>query len=102
MSRRVNLYEAKTQLSRLVDDAAGGETIVIAKGGKPMAKLTPLDAGPQGPRTLGQLAARSRRVDWARWWRDWKAADRELEADFKASARTPFPTAGSKPGKRTR
>lgn len=93
MSRQVNLYEAKTQLSRLVDEAASGETIVIAKGGKPMAKLAPIDARVQRPRELGQLAARSKRVDWARWWRDWKAADREIEADFEASARAPFPTA---------
>jgi prevent-host-death family protein len=34
-----NLYEAKTTLSRLVDRAAAGEEIVIAKAGKPMAKL---------------------------------------------------------------
>lgn len=34
-----NLYEAKTTLSRLVDRAAAGEEIVIAKHGKPMAKL---------------------------------------------------------------
>ncbi len=38
----VNLYEAKTNLSRLVDQANAGEHIVIAKGGKPMALLTPL------------------------------------------------------------
>jgi prevent-host-death family protein len=38
----VNLYEAKTNLSRLVDQANAGEQIVIAKGGKPMAMLTPL------------------------------------------------------------
>lgn len=35
----VNLYEAKTQLSSLVDEAAAGKEIVIAKNGKPMAKL---------------------------------------------------------------
>jgi len=40
MSRQVNLYEAKTQLSKLVEDAARGEEIIIAKNGKPMAKLT--------------------------------------------------------------
>jgi len=39
----LNLYEAKTQLSRLVDRAAGGETIVIAKDGKPMARLVPFE-----------------------------------------------------------
>ena len=38
----VNLYEAKTNLSRLVDQANAGAKIVIAKGGKPMAMLTPL------------------------------------------------------------
>lgn len=37
-----NLYEAKLNLSRLVDRAAAGEEIVIAKNGKPMAKLVPL------------------------------------------------------------
>jgi len=37
----VNLYEAKTSLSRLVERAAAGEEIVIAKAGKPMAKLVP-------------------------------------------------------------
>jgi prevent-host-death family protein len=41
MSETVNLYEAKTHLSRLVDRAAQGEEIVIAKMGKPKAKLVP-------------------------------------------------------------
>lgn len=39
-----NLYEAKTALSRLVDRAAAGEEIVIAKAGRPMARLVPLRA----------------------------------------------------------
>jgi len=38
-STQMNLYEAKTQLSSLVDRAAKGEEIVIAKAGKPMARL---------------------------------------------------------------
>ena len=37
----LNLYEAKTQLSSLVDQAAAGAEIIIAKNGKPMAKLFP-------------------------------------------------------------
>jgi prevent-host-death family protein len=37
----VNIYEAKTNLSKLVDRAAAGEEIVIAKAGKPKAKLVP-------------------------------------------------------------
>jgi len=43
-STQVNLYEAKTQLSSLVERAAKGEEFVIAKAGKPMARLTPIAA----------------------------------------------------------
>ena len=39
---QVNIHEAKTHLSRLVERAAEGEEIVIAKAGKPMAKLVPM------------------------------------------------------------
>ena len=42
MPKVFNLYEAKTQLSKLVDAAAGGEEIVIAKAGKPRARLVGL------------------------------------------------------------
>lgn len=41
MVKSMNLYEAKTQLSALVDEAAAGAEIVIAKAGRPMAKLVP-------------------------------------------------------------
>ena len=54
---QVNLYEAKTQLSSLVERAAKGEEIVIAKAGKPMAKLTSLaaeDAAAKPLRKFGQ------------------------------------------------
>ena len=37
----VNIHQAKTQFSRLVDLAAGGEEIIIAKSGKPVARLVP-------------------------------------------------------------
>ncbi|AJY03061.1 type II toxin-antitoxin system Phd/YefM family antitoxin [Burkholderia sp. SIMBA_043] len=39
----VNIHEAKTQFSRLVDAAAAGEEIVIAKAGKPTARLVPIE-----------------------------------------------------------
>ena len=52
---QVNLYEAKTQLSRLVERAAAGEEIIIAKGGRPLARLVPL-AARTAPRQLGLLA----------------------------------------------
>ena len=42
----LNLYEAKTQLSSLVDQAAAGAEIIIAKNGKPMAKLVPFRERP--------------------------------------------------------
>lgn len=38
----VNIYEAKTHLSRLVDQAAAGDEIIIARGGKPVARLSQL------------------------------------------------------------
>jgi antitoxin (DNA-binding transcriptional repressor) of toxin-antitoxin stability system len=40
----VNVYDAKTQLSKLIEMAAGGNDVVIARGGKPVARLTRLDA----------------------------------------------------------
>jgi prevent-host-death family protein len=40
----VNIHEAKTQLSKLVEKAAKGESFIIAKAGKPMVKVVALDA----------------------------------------------------------
>jgi len=40
MKQAINIYDAKTQLSRLVDKAANGEDILIARSGKPVALLT--------------------------------------------------------------
>ncbi len=51
----VNIHEAKTQLSRLIDRAVKGESFVIAKAGKPLVKVTALDA-PAAPQRLGFLA----------------------------------------------
>ena len=48
MSETVNLYEAKTHLSELVDRAEAGEEIVIAKAGKPKARLVPLAGSERG------------------------------------------------------
>ena len=50
----VNIHEAKTQLSKLVDRAAKGEPFVIAKSGKPLVKVVALDA-PKARRRLGFL-----------------------------------------------
>ena len=50
----INIHEAKTHLSRLVEQAAAGQEIIIAKAGKPMAKLVALTPAPK-PKTLGLL-----------------------------------------------
>lgn len=42
----VNIHEAKTHLSRLVEKAANGESFIIAKAGKPMVRVTAVDAPP--------------------------------------------------------
>ncbi|MGZ5030161.1 MAG: type II toxin-antitoxin system Phd/YefM family antitoxin [Methylobacter sp.] len=50
----VNIHEAKTQLSRLIDQAVKGEPFIIAKAGKPLVKVTRLDAPSEGQiRRLG-------------------------------------------------
>lgn len=54
-----NLYDAKTRLSELVEVAAKGKTIVIAKAGRPVAKLSPLDA-PRRTLHLGLMKGKIR------------------------------------------
>ncbi len=41
----VNMYDAKTHLSRLVEEAANGEPFIIAKAGRSIVKVVPLDTG---------------------------------------------------------
>jgi prevent-host-death family protein len=47
--RTVNIHEAKTHLSRLIEAAAKGEPFIIAKAGKPLVKVVPVDA-PTAPK----------------------------------------------------
>ena len=57
--KSVNIHEAKTNLSRLVAEAAKGEAFVIAKAGKPLVKVVPLDApSPRKMRRLDFMAGR--------------------------------------------
>lgn len=51
----VNIHEAKTQLSKLVERAVNGEAFIIARAGKPLVKVAALDA-PAAPKRLGFLA----------------------------------------------
>lgn len=58
----VNIHDAKTQFSRLVDAAAGGEEIIIAKAGKPAARLVPMER-PKVTRRFGGLKGKVRIAD---------------------------------------
>jgi prevent-host-death family protein len=51
----VNIYEAKTQLSKLVDLASSGTDVVIARAGKPVARLTSLSAKEKRSISFGAL-----------------------------------------------
>lgn len=54
MARQVNVAEAKTQLSRLLAAATAGEEVVIARAGRPVVRLVPVEAPPK--RLLGFLS----------------------------------------------
>jgi len=73
----LNLYEAKTQLSALVDQAAAGAEIIIAKNGKPLAKLVPFRDRPL--RKPGSLKGKIWMSD------DFDAPMPDIEAAFENS-----------------
>lgn len=85
---QVNLYEAKTQFSSLVDRAAGGEDIVIAKNGKPRAVMVSLERAPAttaGPvREFGFWKHKGYRLP-----EDFNDPDPEIEAMFYGDDETP-------------
>jgi prevent-host-death family protein len=54
--KMVNVFEAKAQLSELLDAAAGGERVVICKRNQPIAELRPVPAPRSGARPLGLAA----------------------------------------------
>jgi len=58
MSEQVNIHEAKTHFSRLVERAAAGEEIVIAKAGEPRARLVPLERPTGRRRGFGSMRGR--------------------------------------------
>jgi prevent-host-death family protein len=113
MAKQVNLYEAKTRLSELVEEAASGAEIVIAKNGKPKARLVPVQAAATGKRVGGQWAkyVKNDKRTPEEWWRDWKAADKEIEQMFEESSNedwdakwsdtssTPTRSSGSRPAR---
>ena len=76
MATIVNMHEAKSTLSKLVEKVSHGEEVVIAKAGKPVAKLVKYDPG---PRKLGGWEGRVWIAD------DIEAFDEEIAALFSAT-----------------
>jgi prevent-host-death family protein len=67
---KINIHEAKTHLSRLIEDVAGGSEILIAKGGRAKARLVPLRRD-DTPRRPGMLKGKMRIAeDFERPWTD--------------------------------
>jgi prevent-host-death family protein len=85
--KQVNVHQAKSQLSQLLADVEAGEEVIIARAGKPVARLSLITAEPErkiyrkGGRLKGQIV-----------WDEaaWKAGDAEIEAMFDESIAKPF------------
>ena len=76
MAKPINIYEAKTRFSSLVARAAAGEEIVIAKSGRPVARLVPYEA-PIPRRVPGRLRGQGWIAD------DFNAPMPDVEKDFE-------------------
>lgn len=74
----INVYEAKTQLSRLIDRAAAGEELILGKAGKPLARLVPYRHG-RPRRVPGGFAGRIEVAD------DFDATPEWLLDEFEGS-----------------
>jgi prevent-host-death family protein len=64
---KVNMHEAKTHLSKLVERVEGGEEIVISRAGKPAAKLVPVAQAEPGKRKLGGWEGRFEMTSDEEW-----------------------------------
>src|SRR5262245_6873837 len=76
---QVNMHEAKTHLSKLVERVEGGEEIVISRAGKPAAKLVPVARVKPGKRQLGGWEGVEMPSD-----EEWERMDKEIEQLFEA------------------
>ena len=73
----INLYEAKTHLSKLVDQAASGQDVILARHGKPVARITTLEPGPTKPKVQFGLLKGQISIP-----ENFEAPDPEIEAMF--------------------
>jgi prevent-host-death family protein len=83
---QVNLHDAKTHLSRYVDQALAGEEVVIARAGKPLVRLMPVGSDPPS-RRLGFLAGTAR-------------VEADLKRDFEAEINAMFQLQDEPPSQR--
>jgi len=83
--RQVNIHEAKTKLSELLAEVEAGEEIVIARAGKPIARLIAEALPPKRYRQGGALAGQ---FVWDQ--AAWDAGDAEIREIFEASINTPI------------
>lgn len=77
MTTQVNIYQAKTHLSDLVERASGGEEIIIAKAGSPRVRLVPIQA-PRSPRVPGGWEGKVQQAP------DFDTTDEDIAALFHA------------------
>jgi prevent-host-death family protein len=80
MAKQVNIHEAKTNFSKLVEEVEAGAEITIARAGKPILKLVRIEE-PLVNRKLGWAAHLFKDFDWDAW----EQPDQELEAAWAAS-----------------
>ena len=78
---QVNMHEAKTHLSKLVERVEAGAEIVINRAGKPAAKLVPVEEKKLGPRQLGGWKGKFELPSDE----EWEEMDREIEQLFEES-----------------
>jgi len=79
MIMEVNVHKAKTNLSKLIQQAENGEEVIIARDGKPAVKLVPVSAENPEPkyRVPGRLKGKLNLPE--NWEEEWKLMDKELE-----------------------
>lgn len=80
MAKQVNIHEAKTNFSKLVEEVESGAEITIARAGKPILKLVRIEE-PEVNRKLGWATHLFKDFDWEAW----ESPDQELEEAWAAS-----------------
>jgi prevent-host-death family protein len=88
--QQINVFEAKTHLSKLLERVESGEEIIIARGGKPIARLISYQESNPAPRKPGRLKGRIHNID------SLLEPDPELEQAFLETPAVPNLTANKK------